>query len=192
MAFTAIYDACVLYPFTLRDVLIELALTDLFAARWTERILDECFESLLEKNPHLKPSDLERTRSLMNRHVRDALIADYEGLIDSLTLPDPKDRHVLAAAIVGHADVIVTYNLKDFPRAELEEYHLEAQHPDDFITDLMDLDAEAVAEAVERCRQRCKTPSFEREEYFAKLEAFEPTQTAKMLRVHFAEMGNVP
>ncbi len=97
---TALYDACVLYPASLRDLLMHLALTDLFRARWTNAIHDEWIQALRETRPDLKPEQLERTRQLMNAHVRDCLVTGFEGLIPALTLPDPGDRHVLAAAIV--------------------------------------------------------------------------------------------
>ena len=98
-SFTALYDACVLYPAPLRDLLMHLAMTDLFRARWTDQIHDEWISNLSINRPDLKRRQLERTRRLMNAHVLDCLVTGYEGLIDKLKLPDPNDRHVLAAAI---------------------------------------------------------------------------------------------
>jgi len=114
-SFTALYDACVLYPAPLRDLLMHLAMTDLFRARWTDQIHDEWIRNVLANRPDLNRKQLERTRRLMNAHVLDCLVTGYENLIDGLTLPDPNDRHVLAAAVSADADVIVTYNLGDFP-----------------------------------------------------------------------------
>jgi len=74
---------------------------------------------------------------LMDQHATDALVTGYEELIDGLHLPDPDDRHVLAAAIRGRADVIVTCNLKDFPAGALKSYGIEAQHPDEFLLNLL-------------------------------------------------------
>lgn len=99
--FTALSDACVLYPAPLRDLLMHLALTDLFRAKWTDQIHDEWIRSVLEQRPDLRREQLERTRQLMNAHVRDCLVTGYEDLIPALSLPDPDDRHVLAAAIRG-------------------------------------------------------------------------------------------
>lgn len=113
--FTVIYDACVLYPAPLRDLLMRLALTDLYRARWTDMIHDEWTRNVLKQWPDLKAEDLERTRSLMNAHVRDSLVTGFEHLIPSVELPDADDRHVVAAAIHGGASLIVTFNLKDFP-----------------------------------------------------------------------------
>src|SRR5450759_478719 len=115
MTFVVIYDANVLYPSTLRDVLIRLAQTGLVQAKWTETILDETFRSLHAKRPDLDETRLQRTRNLMNLAVRDAVVTNGEPLIGSLHLPDLDDRHVLAAAIRARAQIIVTFNLSDFP-----------------------------------------------------------------------------
>jgi hypothetical protein len=93
-----LYDACVLYPAPLRDLLMWLALRDLFRAKWTDRIHDEWIRAVIRDRPELK-RNLERTRSMMNAHVRDCLVTGYEPLIETLDLPDPDDRHVLAAAV---------------------------------------------------------------------------------------------
>jgi hypothetical protein len=117
--FTALFDACVLYPAPLRDLLLRLAATDLFRARWTDRIHDEWMERLLEDRPELSRGQLMRTRTLMNESVPDSLVTGYEGLVETLTLPDPNDRHVVAAAIRSQAGVIVTFNERDFPKPAL-------------------------------------------------------------------------
>lgn len=132
--YTALLDANVLYPAPLRDVLLQLAVSDLFLARWSEDIHHEWIEALLRVRPDLDRSKLEKTRELMDAHTRDALIYGYERLIPSLTLPDRDDRHVLAAAIIGKCDIIVTYNLKHFPNDILQQFGIEAQHPDDFLS----------------------------------------------------------
>jgi hypothetical protein len=139
MAFTVIYDACVLYPAPLRDLLIRLASKGLVRARWTDRILDESFRNILANRPDLVPGSLDRTRELMNRALRDVLVTGHEGLIEGLNLPDPDDRHVLAAAIRAGAQVIVTMNLDDFPESALAPFSVEALHPDDFVIHQIDL-----------------------------------------------------
>ena len=159
MAFTALYDACVLYPAPLRDLLVELACTNLFRARWTDRIHEEWLRNLIEGRPDLDPDRLRRTAKLMNEAVEDCLIAGYEDLIPSIALPDEEDRHVVAAAITGRVDVIVTANLKDFPSAVLEPFGIEVQHPDVFIRHVMDLDMNAIA-AVKLVRERLRNPPF--------------------------------
>ena len=147
-SFTAVYDACVLYPAPLRDLLLRLALTDLFRARWTDEIHAEWMRSVSAQRPDLKPERLQRTRQLMDLSVPDCLVTGYQGLIDQLTLPDPNDRHVLAAAIRCQAGVIVTYNLRDFPAEVLDLYGISAEHPDEFVTHVFDLSPGAVCAAV--------------------------------------------
>ncbi len=115
-----------------------LALTDLFKARWTDEIHDEWIRNVLENRPDLTLSQLTRTKNLMNANVRDCLVTGYESLIPTLELPDPGDRHVLAAAIRVGADFIVTFNLKDFPEEALAPYGVEAIHPDEFSLYLID------------------------------------------------------
>jgi predicted nucleic acid-binding protein len=182
VAFTALYDACVLYPAPIRDVLMHLAVTDLYRARWTNAIHEEWIRSLLANRPDLTRTQLERTRDLMNAHVRDALIQDFEDLIPSLTLPDPDDRHVLAAAIRGRADVIVTYNLKDFPDKAVGSYGIAAQHPDEFLTHLLDLAPGTVLAALQRLRQSLKNPPTAIDDYLTRLESLELSAFVAKLR----------
>ena len=163
--FTALYDACVLSPAPLRDLLMRLALTDLFRARWTDDIHEEWMRNLLANRPDLTRQQLERTRDLMNANVRDCVVKGYEDLIEGLELPDPDDRHVLAAAIRTRASVIVTYNLDDFPVEHLVKYGLEAQHPDEFITHLLDLNPAAVCAAAKEQRAALRNPPRSIEEF---------------------------
>lgn len=180
--FTALFDACVLYPAPLRDLLMHLALTDLFRAKWTDRIHDEWIRNVLEQRPDLRREQLERTRQLMNAHVRDCLVSGYEDLIPALSLPDPDDRHVLAAAIRARADVIVTYNLHDFPNAALAPYGIDAQHPDEFVAHLLDLAPQSVCIAARRQRQSLRRPPATVEEFLATLERQGLPQTVAALR----------
>lgn len=100
VAFTALYDACVLYPAPLRDLLMHLARTDLYRARWTAEIHAEWITAILRTRPELAER-LNRTRALMDGSVDDCLVTGHSDLTDRLALPDPKDRDVLAAAIVA-------------------------------------------------------------------------------------------
>ena len=129
MSFIVVYDANVLYPSTLRDLLIRIAQAGLVQAKWTDRILDEMFDSLMANRPDLKPAALARTRELMNAAVRDCLITGYEPVIAGLDLPDADDRHVVAAAIRAHAQVIVTANTKHFPATSLALWDVGSQAP---------------------------------------------------------------
>jgi predicted nucleic acid-binding protein len=144
MTFVVLYDASVLYPSTLRDLLIRIAQAGIVQAKWTDQILDEVFTNLLDDRPDLDPSRLKRTRELMNEAVRDCLVSGYEPLISALDLPDPDDRHVVAAAIRARAQVIVTNNLRDFPTAILRQWDIEALGADDFVLDQIDLNPKIV------------------------------------------------
>ena len=182
MAFVAIYDACVLYPSPLRDVLLRLAQKGLVRARWTETILDECFRSILKNRPDLDSSRLARTRELMNGSVADCLVREYEMLIPSLSLPDPDDRHVLAAAIRCGAQTIVTFNLSDFPVEVLSPLGVEPQHPDDFLVHQIHLDQGAVVGTVEQQASALKNPPHSIDDVLDGLERLGLVQSVALLR----------
>ena len=167
--FTALFDANVLYPAPLRDLLLQLAVADIFTAKWTDDIHAEWIEALLASGKGYNRDDLERTRNLMNLATRDCLVTGYDALTPTLELPDPDDRHVLAAAIVGRCDVIVTQNLKDFPDKMLAPYGLEAIHPDEFLTNHLALFPGLFCSAVRKVRARLKAPAYTADEYLATL-----------------------
>jgi predicted nucleic acid-binding protein len=179
--FSVIFDACVLYPAPLRDLLMHLALTDLFKARWTDKIHDEWITALLRREQYDRRT-LERTRDLMDANVRDAKVVGYEWLIDSIDLPDPNDRHVLAAAIKVGANAIVTTNLKDFPDCELSKYDVEAIHPDDFIYYQIDLSPAVTCEAIKRQRKSLKSPAKTVDEFLSILQKQQLPQTVSALK----------
>jgi predicted nucleic acid-binding protein len=163
--FTALFDACVLYPAPLRDVLLEVGVEGIFRPRWSDQIHDEWMRNLLRNRPDLSRESLQRTRRLMDQAVPDCLVTGHEALIDTLTLPDKDDRHVLAAAIVAQAGVIVTYNLTDFPEAALAPYGIEAQHPDDFLIYQFEIARGPMCGAIKRLRARLKNPPLDVQTY---------------------------
>lgn len=118
----------------------------------------------------------------MSEAVRDCLVTGYEELIDSLTLPDPDDRHVLAAAIRARAEVIVTCNLTDFPTETLARFDIEALHPDDFLPFLLDAAPAVVCTAVKRQREGLRNPPKTAEELLSTLESQGLTQAVARLR----------
>jgi predicted nucleic acid-binding protein len=179
--YTVVLDACVLYPAPLRDLLLSLASAGMFAARWTETIQDEWKRNLLSNRPELKEL-IPRTAELMNKAIEDCLIQGYERLIDSLVLPDPDDRHVLAAAIAGHADAIVTFNLKDFPVDAVEIHGIEVLHPDDFMVAQYTLDQIKVLSAVKAMRQRLRRPAHTAQQFIAIMESQGLAQFSQLLR----------
>ena len=165
--YTALLDANVLYPAPMRDVLMQLAVTDIFKAKWSEDIHREWIDTLIRNEPHRDRTALKRTRDLMNQATRDCLVTGYEAIVPSLELPDPNDRHVLAAAIVGRCDVIVTQNLKDFPEDALEPYGIETLDPDDFLSNHLALAPGLFCSALRKVRARLKNPPYTAEVYLA-------------------------
>ena len=157
--YCAVLDACVLYPAPLRDLLLSLAAAGVYGARWTSRIQDEWIRNILINRPDLDPSRLARTATLMRDAIDDCLIDNFEHLIDSLTLPDPDDRHVLAAAIVGRTDAIITFNLKDFPDTSTSVHGIEIVHPDDFIVAQYLRDPAKILSIISGLRARLIKPS---------------------------------
>lgn len=126
---TALLDANVLYAAGLRDFLLRLADRYLYAPLWSADIHAEWMRSLLADRPDLSADVLERTRAVMDRHFPEAVVTGYRALTVRLDLPEAGDRHVVAAAIRGQADVIVTRNLRNFPADRLASHALTAQHP---------------------------------------------------------------
>jgi PIN domain len=188
VALIALYDACVLYPASLRDLLVRLALSDLFQARWTDEIHDEWTRNVLADRPEISPASLTRCRRLMDLHVPDCLITGYESLIPTLALPDADDRHVLAAAIHGAAAIIVTFNLSDFPASILSQFHIEAIHPDEFVSRLWDEEPEFVLEALRLQRAGLKNPTKSAAEFLATLEQRRLSETVARLRPFAAQI----
>lgn len=164
----ALLDANVLYPARLRDLLLRLAIDGQFDARWSSHILNECFDNLLTDRPDLSAAALERTRRLMAVSLPEAMVEGFEDRIESIELPDPDDRHVLAAGLTAEVDVIVTDNLKDFPARSLPPT-MRAQSPDTFVEMLLDLDAEAVIAVIEMQAASLRNPPMTVEELLAGL-----------------------
>lgn len=182
--FTVIFDACVLYPAPLRDFLMWLGLSGRFRARWSHDIHEEWKRNLLLNRPDLTRAQVDRTSDLMDRAISDGLVDGYEELVAGLTLPDPDDRHVLAAAIRCGASVIVTFNQRDFPADVLASYGVESQHPDEFVENLFDLDAAAVVAAAQRQRAQLKNPPIDVDHYLEILFRQGLVQTVKNLTTY--------
>ena len=167
--FTVIYDANVLYPAPLRDLLMHLALTGVYRARWSALIHEEWKRNLLKNRQDITRKQVDKTSQLMDQAIPDALVSNYEPLIEGLELPDKDDRHVLAAAIKCNASAIITFNLKDFPTSVLEPLDIEPIHPDSFIADLWDLDKAAVIKAAHDHRSSLKNPPYSVDGYLNRL-----------------------
>lgn len=179
-----ILDACVLFPAPLRDFLMHLALLDVVRARWTDEIHAEWIRSVLKTRPDLTEKQLNRTKELMNSHVRDCLVEDYESLIDKLTLPDPNDHHVLAAAIKAEAEMIVTFNLRDFPSEFLTKFKMRAVSPDQILSELVQSNEIRFNVAFDRQQKSLKNPPKSEEELLQILESQGLEKTVRKLRIY--------
>lgn len=162
---TAFLDANVLFPATTRSVLLELARKKAFRLLWSEQVHEEWMRNLAARFPHIPPEKITRMRALMEGYVDDAVVSGFEPLMATLTLPDPDDRHVLAAAIHGGANIIVTSNRRDFPDTVLAGHGMTAMTPDDFALHLLSLDRETVLEALEADRADMHNPPLTADAY---------------------------
>jgi predicted nucleic acid-binding protein len=181
--YTALFDACVLYPLAMADALMSLATAGLFAAKWTTRIETEWIAALETRRPDLK-GRLDIRRDQMREAIPDWEVSEaaWQACTGHLALPDPDDVHVLAAALCGHADCIVTANLKDFPAAVVGALGIEVIHPDPFIVAQWDLDPLAAIAAFKRMRARWKRPKASAEDFAAAMERGGLPATAQRLR----------
>ncbi len=161
--FAALLDANVLYPFLVRDVLLSLAEAGLYRPLWTADIQAEWTHHLIEKRPD-RADKIKATVALMNEAFPDAVVDNYQDLVPAVTLPDPDDRHVLAAAIRGGANVIVTDNIADFPARTLGKYDLEARTADEFILNTVELYLSDALAALKTMRSRYEAPPLSSEE----------------------------
>jgi predicted nucleic acid-binding protein len=149
MPFSAVLDANVLYPFSLRDTLLRLAELELYTPLWSARILEEMTRNLVERR--ITEEQAQRIEQAMRAAFEEAEVdpGEIERLEPAMT-NDEKDRHVLATAVAADAELIVTFDLGDFPSEACEPLGVEAIHPDDFLLDLHDLAPEAVRAALDQ------------------------------------------
>ena len=184
----AVYDACVLYSGSLRDLLLHIAKVKLVRPFWSDEIHEEWIRSLLRNRPHLNHESLQRTRHRMNTEFKNSLSKGYEIILPTLALPDPNDRHVLAVAIDVKAEYIVTFNLNDFPKATLQPYGIEAVSPDEFVLRLIQQSPYFVLRAAQNHRLSLIHPPKTAVEYIATLEKQKLPETVAFLREHEAEI----
>lgn len=181
--FVVILDANVLFPFRKRDVLLRFYRSGLFQARWSEQIIDEWTRNLLAARPELKTS-IQSQLQAMGNAFPDALVTGHEPLIDGLDLPDPDDRHVLAAAIRCGAQHIITENLKDFPNSVLSQFSTEAIGADEFLARTFELYPTEAVETLRTMRASYRKPPFTPSEFVLDLTAKGLPKLASLLRPH--------
>ncbi len=179
--YTAILDACVLFSRLQRDVLLSLAHANLYTARWTHEIEREWTSALVARYPEAS-SVIPSLLAQMREAIPDCIIVDYEPFIEGIELPDKNDRHVVAAAIRGNADAIVSMNTKDFPLSVLSKFDLELQTPDQFVLNQIMLHPPIALTAIKRMRLRWERPSFTASDMVDLFEKRHLAQTAAHLR----------
>lgn len=157
--FKAILDTNVIYPIIIRDLLFWFAHYDLYTPKWSGGIFGEWKRVMQEKGITEEVAN-KRIQSA-NKAFPDALVQNYEPLIDHLELKDSDDRHVLAAAIKSNSNVIVTNNLKDFPAEYLSTFGLSAKSADDFLTDIIDLNPDIAIKAFKEMVLNKKNPEMD-------------------------------
>ncbi|WP_075350495.1 PIN domain-containing protein [Algoriphagus marinus] len=181
MKIVALLDACVIYPAPIRDLLLSFADAGLFKPKWTIEIHDEWTRNLIENRSDLEPKRIRRTVDMMDEAFPDALVEDYENNLQALELPDPDDRHVLAAAIYAESKYLVTANLKDFPLDQCLEHGINPIHPDDFTLLLLESSMEVAFECFKQMVARLKTPPQKIEQVLETLEKCGLVKTAEYL-----------
>ena len=183
MPLRVLIDACVLVPYHLSDLLLRLADAEMFEPLWSVEILDEVRRHV----PQTAGSRVNR----MARAFPLAAVEGYAGLIAAMPVTNhEKDRHVLAAAVRGGADLIVTANLRDFPEADLVPYGVEAVHPDEFLLDQLDLDPNRVLQVLAEQRDGYTRPELSIEEFYRTLAAVVPAFASEAAAAEVAAFGS--
>jgi predicted nucleic acid-binding protein len=173
VAISVVLDACVLYPVGLRDTLLNIAEAGAFRVLWTEEILAETSRNIVEDTPGLTPEHLEKTFAAMRRAFPEAMVEDYEHLVDSM-INHPKDRHVLAAAVAADADVIVTLNTRHFPPTACEPHGISVQTPDDLLCEVAEAQPQLVLGVLSAQAARKTRPPMSLPEMLDRLEVHVP------------------
>lgn len=178
----ALLDACVLYPMTIRDLLLSFADEELFKPFWSQQIQNEWKRNLILNRPDLDQARLDRTILAMNEYFPDAeVMLSDTGTLKKINLPDADDLHVLAAAIQCNAEYLVTSNLKDFPAGVLEKFALKPIHPDDFCVLLIKQNQESAIKAFLKLLERLKNPPRSSIEVLETLRKTDLPKTASLL-----------
>jgi hypothetical protein len=185
--FTAFVDACTLAGALKRNLLLTLAEAEFFRVRWSEPVLVEtqkAIESILAKKGVKDAAErAARARSCMESAFEEAMVVDFDKFLCVCEdLPDSADAHVVAAALKTQAAMIVTDNLKHFPKAILAPLNIEVRSADNFIADTVALDPGRAVAAIRRMRGRLKRPEKTAEVLLLDMEAVGLTETVDMLR----------
>jgi hypothetical protein len=180
----AVFDACILYPFHLRNIIVQAAVDRLVDARWTDAIHEEWIMNLAANAPTLPLERLYAVRRLMNDALPDANVSRYEDLIPTVHIPDPDDRHVVAAAISAGSSLILTWNLRDFPETELTTHGLRSQTPDAFLAELYDQVPDLTVGSLANARRNLNRSGVSVKEFIDVLNTQNLTQLAMRVTKH--------
>lgn len=179
---SALLDANVLYSAQTRDILLQLARDSFFNVRWSLAIQNELRKSLQQNAPHVSDAQLERLLFTMNNSFPDALVTGFEDLIESLNLPDADDRHVLAAAISGSCNLLITNNIRHFPNDYTRTFGLRVYSPDDFLAALLLSNPRRFCASVSRVLSRLRNPAYTFDQYVSQLLQNGLAQTSAILQ----------
>ena len=181
----AFHDSNVLYPFLMRDILLQTYEDELCTAKWSPDVRAELLRTYQRNHPD-KPHDRFETYTLrkMDELLSHDIVTGYQALAANLMLPDPDDRHVLAAAIHGDCDMLVTQNLKDFPVELCARYGIDVLHPDQFLLQLLQREPIAFVASVRTCRAHLKRPPMSVSEYLESLTRAGLPSTVAALRFY--------
>jgi len=184
----AVYDACVLYPFHLRNLLVQCAVDRLVDARWSREIHDEWIRNLIANRPELSVERLTRTRDLMDRVLPSANVTGHLVHLSKINLPDPDDRHVVAAAIEAGASTVVTWNVRDFPVAALRPFGLRKISPDAFLMELYAALPDLVVAAAANARANLRMSGHGAADFVAALRRQKLKRFSDAIAAHISEL----
>lgn len=177
--FPVVLDACVLLPMATCDLLLRIADAKEYRPLWSQEILNEVERNLQVSFNRTERQARKRVEN-MRKHFPDAEVLGYESLVPQM-LNHPKDRHVLAAAVRANANLIVTFNLKDFPQDALDPYDVEAVHPDNFLCDQFDLNPQKIKGIAQEVVEDMKNPQITHIDYLQGLRKVGLSDFAELL-----------
>jgi hypothetical protein len=184
----AVFDACILYPFHLRNILIQAAVDRLVEARWTDQIHNEWIRSLVARRPAIPLARLKDVHHLLDDLVPAARVTGYEQHVTAVNLPDPNDRHVVAAGIAAGATIILTWNLRDFPAKELRKFGLHRESPDHFLSGLYDDAPELMIASLANARSNLTKTQLSAPDFVNMLTRQRLFQLAKRMHQHLRDL----
>ena len=174
-----VLDTNVIYPIEIRDLLFWFAHDDLYIPKWSKHIFDEWVDVMNRK--HVNAEEIRKRINMVSMAFPEAMVENYEFLISRLKLPDPKDCHVLAAAIQSNSNIIVTNNLKDFPEKYISNFGIVVKSADNFLSELIEeYPAETLNSFIKLVSNR-RNPNLNNNQVIEALEYNRLSKTAKNL-----------